>query len=1004
MINHNRSKKLALALCGAVFCSPVVCIAQPTDALATRSLVPGVLGVPPGVYRDAVLLSPDASGTVILLEYRFDDQGRWYPFDRALQLSSFPGEERRYAIEFKQADGSNPAKFHYTIDKRPPPPPSFRPASGDSGAALSLELDGGNSLFLSVDDDVFKRIHTGDIRLFDSPKDSTRVIKAAAYALDEVGNASSVVAGIWRLFPSGTTPSTPFVGSSGDTRIMLEPEPARIHAEMTDLSGALRVTLRIPAGTRPFVAINPGTESDRLHSYIELPAVQNIAECVIPFPWGYEGGFVIFYGYMSDGILRVASRPLTFKPEFPDEAALPMQVALIEPRIEILGNTALIEWPASPLETFVAFSGSDYSPYRIPILRQLASSSQSVHYYCVAPDGTKSPVAVLELPALMHASPPDVSGVEYGGTYGGTIVIKTPGLDDVRYELTTDTTEPPAITRESAVIGISGLSCEGRAGEVTTYRLRMLDGGAAAGMPTERFLSFVVDREAPPTPQVVKAGDGYGSPDSALSFKPNQGKVFVSVSEDGNGQFVAFAGSLTIGREDEGRKYYKVRAFAEDEFGNRSAEMQAMEILVDRSSVYVDQDGRNGASGSPEDPFQTLDEAIESAQARGKRYVYARGTVPLRRAVKIRGSLEIQGGFDREWRESPASQPIVTIDALSTSGMYAIVLEEGELSISNLGIVFSGSGSSGLIKGFGGTLRLNDIHVQLTGGMELTAISSTGADISIARSSISLGKTMTGRGIEIHNAALDIDGLMLTCTNSVRLLDAIRVIGASASISNLRLDVAPDYAISGITAAGSRVSMDSSFLKVRGGTSSCRLFNNDDSRMTLSASYIDIVWNGTVELIGAGNESAVHAAHLTALVEAPRSTLINSTESIFSVDNTIANFSGAVSTFVLSTTLPNPGSITANCLWGFSKLLDGSRDATTMAVLNEFALTGYNNFIEEPSNTFSGQIKGLRRLSKASACVDGGAENPWASKTDLFGAPRPSARGIRKPDIGAEEL
>jgi hypothetical protein len=267
-----------------------------------------------------------------------------------------------------------------------------------------------------------------------------------------------------------------------------------------------------------------------------------------------------------------------------------------------------------------------------------------------------------------------------------------------------------------------------------------------------------------------------------------------------------------------------------------------------------------------------------------------------------------------------------------------------------------------------------------------------------------LAKAMTGRGIEIRDAALDIDGLMLSCTSSVRLLDAIRIVGATASISNLRLDAAPDYAVSGISAVRSSVTMGSAFLKVRGGTSSCRLFNNDDSRMTLSASYIDIAWKGTVEVIGAANGSVVHAAHLTALVEAPRSTLVSSTDSNFTVGNIITNFTGAVSTFIRTTELPLPGSITANCLWGFSKLLDGAQNATTMAALNGFAFSGYSNFIEEPSTTFTGQVKGLNRLSSLSACVDGGADTPWASKTDLFGAPRPSERGKRKPDIGAEEL
>jgi hypothetical protein len=1004
MTSPYRLKFTALALFAAMAFAPVVCIGQPSDAPSSRSLVPGVLGLPSGAYRDTVLLSPDASGTDPLLEYRFDGKGRWRPFDRTVQLGAFPGEERRYTVEFKRTDGSDPVVFTYTIDRMPPPPPRFKPASGDAGAKLNMELDGGKYLYLSVDGEDFKRIDAGSVRMFESPGDSTRVIKAAAYEVDEVGNASSVVSGTWRLIPSGSTPSTPFSGASRETRIVLEPAPAGIGAELTDLTGALGVTLRIPAGTRPFVAVNPGTASDKPHPYIELSTVQNVAECVVPFPWGYEGDFQIFYGYMSEGLLRVASKPLTIKPQFPDKAAMPMQVALIEPRLEIMGGAAVIEWPVSSLETFVSIAESDFMPYRTPIVHPLSAATQSLQYYCVAPDGTKSRIAVLEVPAFIPGLPPPVIGVEHGGAYGTTVVIKPQGVDTIRYEITSDAAEPPPVSKGSPVIGIQGLVCEGRPGEVTTYRLRLLDGVVEGGMPVERFISFVIDREAPPTPQVVKPGTGYGSFDSLLSFRQNPGTLYVSISEDGYGPFKAYEGSMTVGGEDGGRRYYQVRAYAEDEFGNRSPEMQPIEILVDRSSVYVDQAGRPGASGSPEDPFQSLDEAIESAQAQGKRFIYVRGTIPMRKAARVRGSLKIQGGFDREWRESPASLPLVQVNPLPASTPYALVLEGGELTISNLALGLSGPGSSGLLKGVGGTLRLVDATLQLSGGTEMTAISSTGADVTIVRSLISLGKAMTGRGIEIQGAVLTIDGLGLSCTSSVRHLDAIRVTRSDAAISNFRLDAAPDYALSGITASGSRVSMDRSFLKVRGGTSSSRMFNGDDSRMALSSSYIDIAWKGTVDVINAGNESVVNAAHLTVLVDSPRATLMVSTNSAFSLGNTIANFTGAVSTLIKSTTIPQPGSITANCLWGFSNLLDGAESGTTMADLNAFAIPGYLNFIEEPSNTFSASVKSLWRLSQVSACVDGGAELPWIAKIDLFGAPRPSAHGSGRPDIGAEEL
>jgi hypothetical protein len=478
----------------------------------------------------------------------------------------------------------------------------------------------------------------------------------------------------------------------------------------------------------------------------------------------------------------------------------------------------------------------------------------------------------------------------------------------------------------------------------------------------------------------------------------------ISVSKDGEGPFVPYEGSLGIDNDDEGRAYYHVRAYAEDEFGNRSPEMQAMEILVDRSSVYVAQEGRIGASGSPDDPFKTLDEAIEAAQAKGKKFVYVRGIVELRQTESIRGHLQIQGGFDGNWRESPAIIPTVMVNVVSAPGIEALILEDGALTISSIGMVLSGQGSITLIKAVGGALRLVDASLQLSGGTELTAINSIGADVKIDRSSISLGRTVTGRGVEIHKANLSIDGLVLTSTSTVRLLDAIRIIGSNAAISNFRLDASPEYAISGLTASGSSVVIDRSYLKVSGGTSSCRLFNNEDTRMSLSSSYIDISWKGTVELISSRNESVLNAAHITAFVDAPRATLLMVSNSTISLGNSIANFTGAVSTLLQTSTEPLPGSITANCFWGFSKLIEGAVHADSMSGLNVYAVPGHPNFIEEPSTTFTGPVKGLLRLSRSSMCIDAGANLGAVSSKDLFDAARPSTRGLRKPDVGAEEF
>jgi hypothetical protein len=326
------------------------------------------------------------------------------------------------------------------------------------------------------------------------------------------------------------------------------------------------------------------------------------------------------------------------------------------------------------------------------------------------------------------------------------------------------------------------------------------------------------------------------------------------------------------------------------------------------------------------------------------------------------------------------------------------------LTIANLELTSAGAGTGGLLKAARGSVHVTDSVFHLSGGIDSTAIYSAGADVAIARSSIDASAAMTSRGIDISRASLVIDGLLLSCDSSVRLFDAIRAMGAEVAISNLRLDASPDHAASGVTVARSHVVLERSFLKVRGGTSSCRLVNADDSKVTIASSYVDIDWRGTVDVLSANNGSDLNAVHLTMVVEAPRATLLTAMNSRFIIANSIANFSGAVSTLVRSEPLPAQGSIASNCLWGFTNLIDGSGTKMTLGEFNSQAAVGVPNFLEEPSKTFTGNIKGLWRLSRSSACVDGGIEVAGTSKIDLFGTARPSLSGLREPDIGAEEL
>jgi len=101
--------------------------------------------------------------------------------------------------------------------------------------------------------------------------------------------------------------------------------------------------------------------------------------------------------------------------------------------------------------------------------------------------------------------------------------------------------------------------------------------------------------------------------------------------------------------------------------------------------------------------------------------------------------------------------------------------------------------------------------------------------------------------------------------------------------------------------------------------------------------------------------------------------------------------------------MPAYGSLAANCFWGFSSFMVGRLSIPTLTEINRYASPGRPNIMEDPSRMFLASGKGIPRLSKSSACVDGGVPVEWDSRLDLFGSPRKSSFDAI-PDIGAEEL
>ncbi|MBN2875274.1 MAG: hypothetical protein JXM71_09290 [Spirochaetales bacterium] len=988
-------------------------LAASADDFASASAQPfkGVIGPLPGSYATTQVLLPASLAMGLDIEYRFTGHDAWFLFDRPVYLSAFAGEERSYAIEFRHPgespDLAESATLRYTIDSRPPEAPRFSVPSGDAGSLLRLSAEADGSVFICIDGGPFSLFSPGSFEEFKAPANATRIIHAIAYAVDNVGNESGTSASTWRLAPEGFVPSFPFSVAAPETKIVKIEADDTCSATLSDLVGSARVTVDVPAGTVPYIAINPSAPFGSVASYAALSGDQSPSSCVVPFPWGYEREILVYYGYKREETLHVASEPLRLSPRFPVEDAVTAPTLPVEPRIHVGPQAAVVDWPTSPWTTFVAIGGEEFRRYEDPITVSLGDTVKTIRYYSLGQSGSRSTVASFQLPPGTPMGVPVVGGVVDKAVYGSSVTMsitpdETALTSDVRYSLAEGDESPPPVTLDSPVVGERGVLFEGKDGQSVLYRVRLVAIGDGIAK-SEMLLSFTVDREPPAIPALAY-GAHYSASDTVVSFKPQEGTIHVSISERGDGAFVVYDKPITISGSDDGRRRYVIRAWAEDAFGNRSAEMEPRHVLIDRSSLYADPRGRPGASGSPDDPIGFLDDAVDLAMKTGKTFIYARGTTTLRRPVAIRGKLTIAGGFDEDWNESTSSRAKLTIRLDRYPGSYAFNVESGKFSLQSIDASMTGQGNSGIIKASGGTVSVENSTLKGAGGVEMVVIRGAGASIHAQSSYLELASTITGRGVDATDGTLSMDDVSISCGSSVRVFDAIRVSDGKAELSGLRIEGTPDQTLSALSLTRSKGSVERAVIVVSGGTSSSRLFAVNASELTVSSSYVDSKWKGTFEAFSATGGSTMLVSNVSAIMNSPRVIFMSSTASRFTILNSIAVSSGRLSAFVRSDSIPEAGSISANCLWGFSRIAEGALALTSIRELDRFMLEGYPNVIEDPERTFRSTVKGLKRLSGSSACVDAGVPADWAGDQDLLGGPRVSGAGEKKPDIGAEEL
>jgi len=973
------------------------------------------------VSRSDLVLSPYGPPLAGAAKFRFSAGGAWIRCDRDLVLSAAPGEERRYRLELEDGDGSRRV-LEYLIDKRRPAPPSALPDGGlfDADLSPALAAEEGAALRWAIfgpegGAPAFAALAELSSPLLPAPSSGTATFTLVAYAEDEAGNRSSPSRFVYRLAEKGLAAEPPLPAAAPAP---LAADPGLAAPRLERLDGSVQLSFAVGPGASALVAVGLAGAPERESDFTALEASDGIAHLALSCPYGWSGELRVWHGLSAGGKVRYSPSPLVVALDHPVAAPTPPPVPAAPQLVsDASGRGSFVLFPSCEDELFVSLDGSEPSSYRGPMLVGPSSGSVSVTWYGEDEAGLRSAVG-----SARFALPPGVPrvalvGVEEG-QLSGTALRLEPSIKAVlRYELRSGkkgeaAQVPPEPVASSPLIG-EGLEVDCPAGEDRWFAIRYRPfASEAADSPAGEsgIVRFEIDRSPPEAPRLLSAPTTpYLDRPVSIAFAEGEpGSILLaSVSADGSeAPFRPLEGELRLPGSDEGPVSYNVRAYRVDAAGNRSAEMRPLALVVDRSSVYAASDAREGGDGSPARPYRNLDAAIAAAIAGGKRSLFLRGSFESAKAARISGRLEIAGGYGPGWERDPTRK--ARILAVAPTG--TLRLEGGELSLRSLELSFPDAGGSPLFEVSGGSLTLADCSVAASSAGELLAASAAKGRIRLERSSMIVERAQSCALFRMDDSDLAIVDSMISAGSGVRVFALVDAVGGAVTMTGSLAESSADLALNLLTLRRSRVLLDRCLLRADSGAGYLRIGTFDSVEGELRNSRVIVSWAGEGLLFETAGACPAFR-HLTVMAATSRGALgcFSSSRAVPEIWNSIFSFEGG-GTLLRSDVAPRAGSLVADCVWGFERLVDGPVRIDALADLDALnassaAYASRKHVSEPPERTFSAPVKSLSPLSRGSACVDSAYPlDGEAYAGDFKRSPRPSAAGKRLPDIGADEF
>ncbi len=999
-----------------------------TAASIAAAQLPGAIEVSPapGRYPEDVVALATSAARGATLEFRWDGAKDWALLDRPLDLSAFPNEERVYSYAVRAVkDGAVLAErtVEFRVDKRPPAAPAFSPTPGGyrGDTVIRLSGDDGARIMYRI---VASGLPTGEFVEYaasappalSAPGNGIRRYSVVAYAVDDVGNAGRPE--IRHYFVSdlkgdadGAAMSVPETSSPKIARLdsvsiqLAEPKP-----------GTRRIVMGLPEGAScALVAVNPrAVDASRgarvLDDFVEIAPARGQVSFDLGAPYLWNRPLILRYGYRSPDGAVIADRAVeigfSFDSAQASSASPPAPVVSPIPE----GEAVMLSWPPFSAAIFYSVDSGEYERYRAPVFLDGARPGVPIRfrYYGETDDGMRSAIMETEITPPPPLRTPPLFGVPETAT-ASRVRLRLGDAGTVRYENSAGS-RARQVSSASPLFG-DGLSFDGEDGKSIRYQVRVRafsDASPGAECADEDVYEFVIDREPPPVPRFGGMIEDPADPDRRLFvFSAGDGTVFASVTAEGDPEapFVRCGGTVPAAIPPDRSVRYFLRAYAVDEAGNRSADMERIAVFIDRSSVYAADWGDDRNPGTSAEPVRTVERALETARSRGLSKVCLSGAMELSRPIAIETDFELSGSFDRDWNDTTGAMSVVTVRAPGVP----VTVRGARFAARGIRFRFADASTGGFVRCESGSLTFNRVEVIVERAAQFAFATCVGSTVVFDEVSASFARTTFAFLVDARDSEVVADRARIAVEPSVQYFTAFASSGSDVTFSESRIDSSASSNFSAFATDGGSVRVTRSLVQVRGGTGECRLVRSRGTAVTIDSSVFLADWPGALVACAAEGGS-VSLYHDTFDVGGrPKSALFVdlSGGASASLANSIFASRGAKTVFLKASASKGAGATAieadANCLSEVAFIEEGSALDSGFATFNERYARKRKNFTEPAASTFGPALKGVPTLGPASACL--GAAIPLGSEysLDFYGFSRLNDRNDGKADVGAIE-